>query len=382
MPTSEESVDGDLLLSSRRLGPRPAARSPASSERNGLDVTLLAGSRSDLGGDALAASFYSGPRPARGRLHAGARSADPLRFAGRRGRRRSTAPTRTGPGAADRGPRQPRRRGLRAAGRGLVARRWPRRRAPGVDVLYLHHLTPLNEAAARVLPGGPGRRPRPRHRAADAGTDRRRRARRAGPTPRSGRSGSAPGRRPARGSSSTTAAASSARPRCSTSTRTASPASPTASTRSSPRRRSTAAPTGAATWSRSRGAGDRARPPGSVAYEERDLEALDGTVLLAVGRFTEVKRLPLLIEAFARARDGLRRAGGAGPDRRPPRRVGGRAPAARRSSASAPATSSSPAGTATTSCRRSCAPATSSSTPRSGSSSARSWSRRWPAACR
>ncbi|HSC21215.1 MAG TPA: glycosyltransferase family 4 protein, partial [Solirubrobacterales bacterium] len=44
------------------------------------------------------------------------------------------------------------------------------------------------------------------------------------------------------------------------------------------------------------------RPPGSVAYEERDLRALEGTVLLAVGRFTEVKRLPLLIEAFAAAR--------------------------------------------------------------------------------
>jgi glycosyltransferase involved in cell wall biosynthesis len=39
--------------------------------------------------------------------------------------------------------------------------------------------------------------------------------------------------------------------------------------------------------------------PGSVSYEERDLEALSGVVLLSVGRFTEVKRLPLLIEAFA-----------------------------------------------------------------------------------
>src|SRR4029077_3942383 len=42
--------------------------------------------------------------------------------------------------------------------------------------------------------------------------------------------------------------------------------------------------------------------PGSVAYEESDLAALDGTVLLYVGRFTEVKLLPLLIEAYARAR--------------------------------------------------------------------------------
>lgn len=42
---------------------------------------------------------------------------------------------------------------------------------------------------------------------------------------------------------------------------------------------------------------------GSVAYDEDDLAAFsaDGPVLLYVGRFTEVKRLPLLIRAFARA---------------------------------------------------------------------------------
>jgi len=42
--------------------------------------------------------------------------------------------------------------------------------------------------------------------------------------------------------------------------------------------------------------------PGSVRYEESDLQALEGTVLIAVSRFTEVKALPLLIDAFARAR--------------------------------------------------------------------------------
>jgi len=36
-----------------------------------------------------------------------------------------------------------------------------------------------------------------------------------------------------------------------------------------------------------------------------DLAALEGVVLLSVGRFTEVKRLPLLIEAFARAEERL-----------------------------------------------------------------------------
>ncbi|MEA2468639.1 MAG: glycogen synthase, partial [Thermoleophilaceae bacterium] len=42
---------------------------------------------------------------------------------------------------------------------------------------------------------------------------------------------------------------------------------------------------------------------GSVRYSESDLDALSGTVLVYSGRFTEVKRIPLLIRAFARARD-------------------------------------------------------------------------------
>src|SRR3954468_22165978 len=41
--------------------------------------------------------------------------------------------------------------------------------------------------------------------------------------------------------------------------------------------------------------------PGSLAYEESDLEAFEGDnpVLLYVGRYTEVKRIPLLIRAYA-----------------------------------------------------------------------------------
>ena len=44
--------------------------------------------------------------------------------------------------------------------------------------------------------------------------------------------------------------------------------------------------------------------PGSVAYTEADLEVFSGLgpVLLYVGRYTEVKRIPLLIRAYARAR--------------------------------------------------------------------------------
>ena len=46
--------------------------------------------------------------------------------------------------------------------------------------------------------------------------------------------------------------------------------------------------------------------PGSVAYRDQDLELLARPpVLVAVGRFTEVKRLGLLISAHARARDRL-----------------------------------------------------------------------------
>ncbi len=42
--------------------------------------------------------------------------------------------------------------------------------------------------------------------------------------------------------------------------------------------------------------------PGSVSYDESDLDELEGTTLVYSGRFTEVKRLPLLIEAYAKAR--------------------------------------------------------------------------------
>lgn len=45
-------------------------------------------------------------------------------------------------------------------------------------------------------------------------------------------------------------------------------------------------------------------PPGSVRYADADLDAFaSGPVLVFVGRFTEVKRLPLLIGAYANARE-------------------------------------------------------------------------------
>ena len=49
-------------------------------------------------------------------------------------------------------------------------------------------------------------------------------------------------------------------------------------------------------------------PPGSVGYDAADLRPLErGPVLMAVSRFTAVKRLPLLIEAYAEARERFTR---------------------------------------------------------------------------
>jgi glycosyltransferase involved in cell wall biosynthesis len=54
---------------------------------------------------------------------------------------------------------------------------------------------------------------------------------------------------------------------------------------------------------------DRSGVPGSVRYADADLEPFraGGPVLLYVGRFTEVKRVPLLIRAHARARERFER---------------------------------------------------------------------------
>jgi glycosyltransferase involved in cell wall biosynthesis len=46
------------------------------------------------------------------------------------------------------------------------------------------------------------------------------------------------------------------------------------------------------------------REPGSVSYTEEEVRgAFDGPVLIYVGRYTEVKRIPLLVRAYARARE-------------------------------------------------------------------------------
>jgi glycosyltransferase involved in cell wall biosynthesis len=54
---------------------------------------------------------------------------------------------------------------------------------------------------------------------------------------------------------------------------------------------------------------DESGEPGSVAYRDEDLDAFrdGGPVLLYVGRYTAVKRIPLLIRAHARARERFAR---------------------------------------------------------------------------
>ena len=54
---------------------------------------------------------------------------------------------------------------------------------------------------------------------------------------------------------------------------------------------------------------DESGEPGSVAYSDEQLEPFrdGGPVLLYVGRYTEVKRIPLLIRAHARARERFER---------------------------------------------------------------------------
>jgi glycosyltransferase involved in cell wall biosynthesis len=123
-------------------------------EEHGLDVTLLSGSRTDLGPAADARAFYEGIDVLPVDFTPALRSGRPLDYAGPPG----TAPMH---GSFEDRPDAP--DGLLVS---LDDKRfelqvdaWARElraaAAGGIDRLYLHHLTPLNEAAARVLPGVP-----------------------------------------------------------------------------------------------------------------------------------------------------------------------------------------------------------------------------------
>jgi len=267
--------------------------------RNGVEVTLVAGSRSDLGEAALASRFYEGLDPHAVDFTPALRSPEPLRYSGGPW----TAPIHGSyedrPDAVD-----PVLAKLGEAELELQVGAWAdafeRATADGVDLLYLHHLTPLNEAAARALPGVPvighvhgtellmleaiEQGPPADWAYAEEWAERLRdwaaRCRRIVVNDRGGLARAAALLRLEEerfayfpnGFDATFAPGEIDR---------------------------------RAHWRRHLAEGPRGwlpgGSPGSVAYEEGDLEALEGTVLLAVGRFTEVKRLPLLIEAFAEA---------------------------------------------------------------------------------
>ena len=263
----------------------------------------LAGSRHDLDGLGDARRFYAGLDLHEVDFTRRARRAGPdaLRRPGRDARRCSR-PSRTGrarPTASSRRSTTPPTSCRSPPGRASCAAAG----AAAADVLHLHHLTPLNAAAARGRARRAGRRAPARDRAADARGDRARPAA-AGRTARHGPRACAPGR-PRRSASSSRPAAATGPPACSASRRSASSRSRTASTRSSFRplevdRR--------AVWRRALVDAPRGwRPgagPGSVRYDAARARRARRAArsILYVGRFTEVKRLGLLLEAFADAR--------------------------------------------------------------------------------
>jgi glycosyltransferase involved in cell wall biosynthesis len=269
-------------------------------ERNDTEVTVLSGSRSDLGEHALAPSFYSGLDLRAADFTPALCSDDPLRFEGPAGTAPMHGSYEDRPAAED-----PVLASLDDEVYELQVEAWMRALrladAADADLLYLHHLTPLSEAAARAFPDIPvlGH---------VHGTELLMLERIASGPP-----------------ASWTHAERWAERICDWA------AGCERIVVSSPKglKRAAAAldldpdrfvcvPNGFdpsfapqeidrdAHWRHhlvERPQGWRpGSAPGSVAYEEADLEALSGTVLLYSGRFTEVKRLPLLIEAYALAR--------------------------------------------------------------------------------
>jgi glycosyltransferase involved in cell wall biosynthesis len=270
---------------------------------HGVAVTLVAGSRSDLGEPGLASSFYEGLDPYPVDFTPALRSPDPLRYAGAPGTAPMHGSFEDRPDAVD-----PVLAKLGDEELELQVRAWAdafeRAAGDGVDVLYLHHLTPLNEAAARVFPEVPvighvhgtellmleeierGAPAGWEHAEAWARRLRRwaARCRRIVVNDRGGLARAA-----------ALLGLEEERFACIPNGFDAEFTPGAVDRRAHWRRHLVERPRG---WL-------PGASPGSVAYREEDLEALAGTVLLAVGRYTEVKRLPLLIEAFAEAQNSF-----------------------------------------------------------------------------
>ena len=138
------------ILFSPRGGSASAARALVRGLRDeGCAVRLVAGSRSDLGAHGDASTFYGDVRPVS--FDGALASHDPMRYEG-------------GPGSAPLHPSYEDRPGAPDVVFAVLddleyenqVRAWSRELAlagaRGADVLHLHHLTPINEAAQRVAP--------------------------------------------------------------------------------------------------------------------------------------------------------------------------------------------------------------------------------------
>ena len=269
----------------------------------GWSVTLVAGSRGDLGSSGDARAFY-------GDVHsvdfdAALASEEPILYEG-------------GPGSAPMHPSFEDRPGVPDAVFATLddldyerqVRAWSRELARAgareADVLHLHHLTPLNEAAARIAPEVPvvGQL---------HGTELSMLERiNAGPPPgwRHAESWAARMRKWAQDCARLVAAPAGVQR--------------AATLLGVPSERIVALPNGVdvevfkrreldrhSFWRRVLAEQPRGwlpgEPPGSVRYAPEEAERLSaGVVLLYVGRFTAVKRIDHLIAAFARAQERLR----------------------------------------------------------------------------
>ena len=309
------------ILFSPRGGSAPVARCLARGLRaQGCEVTLVAGSRADLGSHGDAQRFYGDVEAVQ--FDEALASAEPLKFEGPPGtapihpsfEERSGAPDRVFAMLDD----LEYERQVSAWSRELA-----RVGAPQADVLHLHHLTPLNEAAARVAPHVPivgqlhgtellmleqiAEGPPPGWAYAERWAERLRGWAR----------------------------------RCS-----ALIVAPAGAQRASqllgiPREQLIGMPNGVDVdlfkpgeidrfdfWKRNLVQEPRGWAPGqsagSVRYTEADVASLEAaTVFLYVGRFTAVKRLDRLIAAFAQAQQAGSALSGAGAGRRASRRMGG-----------------------------------------------------------
>jgi glycosyltransferase involved in cell wall biosynthesis len=269
-------------------------------ERSGFEVTVMSGSRSDLGEHALASSFYPGLDLRSVDFTPALASDDPLGFDGGPGTAPMHGSYEDRPGAPDvvlpTLSDDAYERQVEAWTRELE-----RAGAADADLLYLHHLTPINEAAARAFADTPilGH---------VHGTELLMLERIIEGPPESWPQAEEWRRRLCEWAAACERIVVS----------NASGMERAASLLEIDPERFIAIPNGfdpafapgpidrAAHWRRALVESPQGwrpgGPAGSVAYEEADLAALGGTVLTYVGRFTEVKRLPLLIEAFAAAR--------------------------------------------------------------------------------